>query len=73
MVDVYNNLPQWIVDAQSVSAFQSNLTEQARDRCQTHNESWPSSFSCRDRQADDEDDLPVTARDHACLEAEPVL
>ena len=59
MVDVYNNLPQWIVDAQSVSAFQSSLTEQARDRCQTHNESWASSFSCRDGQADDEEDLPV--------------
>ena len=59
MVDIYNNLPQWIVDAQSVSAFQTSLTEQARDRCQTHNESWASSFSCRDGQTDDEEDLPV--------------
>ena len=48
MVDIYNNRPQWVVDAQSVSAFQKCLTEQARDRCQKHNVSWASSFSCRD-------------------------
>ena len=59
MVDVYNNLPQWVVDAQSVSLFQKNLTEQARDRCQRHNESWASSFSCLDARAEFDENLPV--------------
>ena len=48
MVDIYNNLPQWVVDSQSVTVFRKSLTKIARDRCQMHNESWASSFCCRD-------------------------
>ena len=45
-VDIYNNLPQSVVDASSVSAFQSCLTSMARKRCQLGNAQWASSF-CR--------------------------
>ena len=45
MVDIYNNLPQYVVDASTVSSFQSFLTEMARKRCQLGNASWAKSFS----------------------------
>ena len=45
MVDIYNNLPQYVVDASTVSNFQSFLTEMARKRCQLGNASWAKSFS----------------------------
>ena len=46
MVDIYNNLPQKIVDARSVSAFQHLLTDIAKDRCRQQIPRWEFSF-CR--------------------------
>ena len=46
MVDIYNNLPQEVVDAASVSSCQNTLTDMARRRCQSDNADWASSF-CR--------------------------
>ena len=46
MIDIYNNLPQHVVDAPSVSIFQSYLMQIARTRCQQHDADWASSF-CR--------------------------
>ena len=45
-IDVYNNLPQNVVDASCVSEFQAYLTQVARTRCQLHDTEWASSF-CR--------------------------
>ena len=47
MVDIYNNLPQWVVDAQNVTHFQKMLTAEAREQCRQGNASWVSSFSKR--------------------------
>ena len=47
MVDIYNNLPQEMVDAKIVSAFQHSLTKLAKDRCQQGNTRWSLSFSRR--------------------------
>ena len=33
MVDIYNNLPQSVIDAKSVSTFQSLLTEKVKEWC----------------------------------------
>jgi hypothetical protein len=46
VVDVYNNLPQHVVDATDVSSFQQYLTQIARTRCQLGEDAWASSF-CR--------------------------
>ena len=46
MVDLYNNLPQFVVDANSVNTFQSFLTEIARKRCRVDTPFWQLSF-CR--------------------------
>ena len=46
MIDIYNNLPQSVVDAPSVSSFQNRLTEIARTRCKDLNPMWQLSF-CR--------------------------
>ena len=46
VVDVYNNLPQHVVDASSVKFFQHYLTQIARTRCQQGEDAWASSF-CR--------------------------
>ena len=54
MVDIYNNLPQYVVDASSVSAFQKYLTQIARKRCQIGNADWASSF-CRSFEHNFED------------------
>ncbi len=67
MIDIYNNLPQYVVDAQSVSAFQGLLTKMAKARCQRNDVDWESSFARRAGpdldgsiiQADVGDDLPV--------------
>ena len=45
MVDIYNNLPQSLVDSPSVKVFQSGLTQIARERCQRGDPMWASSFS----------------------------
>ena len=44
--DVYNNLPQHVVDASEVDVFQSYLTHIARNRCEQGDDAWASSF-CR--------------------------
>ena len=47
MIDVYNNLPQQVIDATSVSDFQHQLMHVARTRCQLGDAEWASSFSRR--------------------------
>ena len=49
MVDIYNNLPQHVVDNVTVSEFQSYLNHLAYTRCQQGDVSWSSSF-CRRTQ-----------------------
>ena len=46
MIDIYNNLPQEIVDAKSVSTFQTLLTCKAKERCRQEVPLWEFSF-CR--------------------------
>jgi len=46
MADVYNNLPQHVVDATSVNIFQNYLMQIARTRCQQGDAAWASTF-CR--------------------------
>ena len=46
MVDIYNNLPQYMVDAPSVSAFQHLLTDRVKARCRQQVPLWEYSF-CR--------------------------
>ena len=46
MVDIYNNLPQRVVDATDVSSFQSLLTEIVKERCRQGIPCWKFSF-CR--------------------------
>ena len=46
MTDVYNNLPQHVVDATSVKVFQQYLIQIARTRCQLGEDAWASTF-CR--------------------------
>ena len=45
MIDVYNDLPQGVVDSPSVSAFQHSLTHIMHIRCRLLNADWASSFS----------------------------
>ena len=47
MIDIYNNLPQNVVDSTSVSNFQKLLTEKARERCCADDPLWSSMFSSR--------------------------
>jgi len=47
MVDIYNNLPQDIINCNKVSAFQSALTKLARTRCQEGDAAWASTFNRR--------------------------
>ena len=44
--DVYNNLPQHVVDLKTIKDFQRYLTQVAKMRCQQGVEAWASSF-CR--------------------------
>jgi len=46
MVDIYNNLPQYVVDAPDVSTFQTLLTNKAKERCRQQVPLWEHSF-CR--------------------------
>ena len=46
MVDIYNNLPQSVVDANSVSIFQHLLTDMVKERCRQQIPQWEFSF-CR--------------------------
>ena len=47
MVDVYNRLPQHVVNYPTISVFQRHLTLEARKLCQDGNSTWIDSFSCR--------------------------
>ena len=47
MTDVYNRLPQHVVDIPNVSNFQTALTHIARTACQNGNAEWQSTFSSR--------------------------
>ena len=44
MVDIYNNLPQYVVDARTVSRFQSLLAQKALRQCQLGVASWAKTF-----------------------------
>ncbi len=46
-VDIYNNLPQNVVDVDSVKAFQRHLIRIVRDRCRQGDAAWALSFSRR--------------------------
>ena len=47
MIDIYNNLPQNVVDLPSVTFFQKTLTERARERCRADDPLWSFFFSSR--------------------------
>ena len=47
MVDIYNNLPQGIVDIDNVSLFQKRLTAIAKERCNSNRTDWQWSFDRR--------------------------
>ena len=47
MVDIYNVLPQYIVDNATVSGFQSDLTQFVRIKCEQGDDAWASIFSRR--------------------------
>jgi len=47
MVDIYNALPQYIVDNATVSEFQSDLTQLAREKGEQGDAAWASTFSRR--------------------------
>ena len=46
LIDIYNNLPQYVVDAKNVTHFQKLLTNIARKRCESKHADWAKSF-CR--------------------------
>ena len=46
MVDIYNNLPQDVVDSRSVCTFQKALMHIVHTRCESGDPSWANSF-CR--------------------------
>ena len=46
MCDIYNNLPQQVVNAKIVNAFQHLLMDIVRSRCQSLDDTWALSF-CR--------------------------
>ena len=66
MVDIYNNLPQSFVDAQTVSAFQSKLTGIAKLRCERLDSEWSSSFCRREGPECDREPSPEEGDDE-CL------
>ena len=47
MTDIYNDLPQHVVDAPSVKIFKQYLIHIVRTRCQQGDVAWPSSFCGR--------------------------
>ena len=48
MIDIYNNLPQGVVDIGSVASFQSTLTSIAKERCKQNMNDWHLSFNRRE-------------------------
>ena len=53
MIDIYNNLPQNVVDSISDPCFQKLLTERARERCRADDPFWASCFSSRSVDSDE--------------------
>ena len=49
MCCTYNSLPQVVVDAPDVSAFQKDLTKMARERCEQGCHNWMYTFDLRQR------------------------
>ena len=49
MCCTYNSLPQAVVDAPDVSAFQKDLTKMARERCEQGCHNWMYTFDLRQR------------------------
>ena len=47
MVQIYNRLPQHVVNHTTISLFQRHLTLEARKLCEDGNPTWIDSFSCR--------------------------
>ena len=47
MVDIYNNLPQSLVDSPNVKVFQRGLTHIAKERCKKGDPEWHLSFNRR--------------------------
>ena len=47
MVDIYNNLPQSLVDSPTVKVFQRGLTHIAKERCKKGDPEWHLSFNRR--------------------------
>jgi hypothetical protein len=44
MYDIYNNLPQNVVDAGPISEFQYIKMNMTRERCDNNDDEWASSF-----------------------------
>ena len=44
-VDVYNRLPQYVIDCESISSFQHELTVICKRRCRQGVQSWKHSFN----------------------------
>ena len=63
MVDIYNNLPQHVVDAPSVSIFQRFLTQQTRERCKQGDPLWQFSFNKRSRSSAQDSDSDLIELD----------
>ena len=47
MIDIYNNLPQFVVDSRTLHEFQRTLTERAKQRCRDGCAWWADTFDCR--------------------------
>ena len=48
MIDIYNNLPQHVVDIDNVSSFQACLTSIVKERCEYNTVDWQLSFNRRE-------------------------
>ena len=47
LVGIYNLLPQYVVNCETVSLFQKELTRIARKSCEDGSDSWTNMFACR--------------------------
>ena len=45
LASIYNKLPQWLVDTDTIKDFQRTLTRIAKDRCQGGDDAWKLSFN----------------------------
>ena len=44
LIDIYNNLPQYVVDAKNVGHFQKMLADMTRKRCESAHADWAKRF-----------------------------